>query len=261
MERARAREYLRLKYPKGLSLSDFFRLVLWRIGISTIIQIKYPGIDRTFKVQFNHVWRQLEKGIWEPRQIEIIIQLTKKSSTVVDIGAWLGTYSILLSFLVGQEGIVYAFEPDPRARKVLLSNLSLNQIRNVKVMPYCVSDTSGEAILRSTRWGNSASSIILYSQEDHVKSLPVRKISLDDYFASERLAGMKVDAQGAELMILRGAKKVINRDHPWIVLEYEGQYLRNLEDRKNTLVEVEEIMHFPEVLEQEENGRTVLLSL
>ena len=67
------------------------------------------------------------KGVFEPLQTKIFIKSIKKGNTVFDIGANNGYYTVLASKLVGKNGKVYAFEPDPQSLKLLYKNLKLNK--------------------------------------------------------------------------------------------------------------------------------------
>ena len=61
-----------------------------------------------------------------------------------DLGAYVGPFTLLAARLVGPEGRVVAFEPDPRARAVLERNLAANGVANVTVVPCAVGDRHGK---------------------------------------------------------------------------------------------------------------------
>ncbi len=104
------------------------------MGIPTTITVTYSGLmDRQFKVQFSHVWRELEYGQWEYKQLKKVTELCKKGDNVIDVGAWIGMYTLLVSELVGPDGRVVVYEPDPVARAILEKNVEMNHLTNVTI--------------------------------------------------------------------------------------------------------------------------------
>lgn len=77
---------------------------------------------------------------FEPRVREKVRQYARSGATVVDIGANIGYYTVQAATLVGPHGRVVAFEPQPSVRQELASNLALNQLSNVMIVPYALSD-------------------------------------------------------------------------------------------------------------------------
>jgi len=148
---------------------------------------------------------------------------------VVDIGAHHGLYSLLASGLVGRRGRVIAFEPSPRECRRLTTHLRVNRCRNVRVEPCAVANESGEAdffVVDGYRdWGNSLRPPAIPEPIRRVR-VPVRR--LDDMLAEcgvERLDFIKLDAEGAELEVLEGAKKLL-QSPPRPALLVEVQDLR-----------------------------------
>jgi FkbM family methyltransferase len=143
----------------------------------------------------------------------------------------------------GQSGHVIAFEPDPYAREVLARNLGLNlNIRRRKVEMCALSDEIGEATLFS-RGGNSQSSLarsaVEFSAGHTSEEIRVPLVTLDSYFLGCNLPEIhcvKIDAEGAEICILKGAKRVLASNakvvcelHPYAWSEF-GNTLSELKD-------------------------------
>jgi len=134
----------------------------------------------------------------------------------LDIGAHCGVYSILMAAKCGQTGHVVAFEPDPYSRELLAQNLRLNpQIKRPTVEVCACSDEIGEAILFS-RGGNSQSSLarsaVEFSRAHESEEIRVSTVTLDSYLSEHRLPVprcVKIDAEGAEIRILKGAKQIL----------------------------------------------------
>src|SRR5712691_7492679 len=100
---------------RQLGLLDGARILLRELGLATPISITYPGAKRRFRVRFDPAWKWIDRGIREFRVIRFAQEHIRKGQTVFDIGAHVGEYSLLFSDLVGGEGKVVAFEPDPKA--------------------------------------------------------------------------------------------------------------------------------------------------
>jgi FkbM family methyltransferase len=134
----------------------------------------------------------------------------------LDIGAYCGAYSILMAARCGQTGQVIAFEPDPYARELLRKNLRLNPgIKRPTIEDCACSDEIGQATLFS-RKGNSQSSlarsVVEFSPAHRSEKIRVSMVTLDSYLAEHHLPTpccVKIDAEGAEIRILKGATQLL----------------------------------------------------
>ncbi len=166
-----------------------------------------------------------------------------EGDTALDIGAHYGTYSILMAAKCGQTGSVVAFEPGSHARAVLSRNLNLNPCIKQPAVEVCAcSDAIGEATLFS-RGGNSQSSLarsaVEFSPEHKSEEIRVPLITLDSYLSERNLPEprcVKIDAEGAEIRILKGAKQILCSNaniicelHPYAWREF-GNTLAELKD-------------------------------
>jgi FkbM family methyltransferase len=136
----------------------------------------------------------------------------KKGDVVVDIGAHYGFYTLYASRLVGANGMILSFEPHPGNYKGLLTNLHLNSIKNVKTFNTALGDFDGKTRLyiRSHSGGHS----ILVRSKDHITVDLAKLDTFIEMLNLERVSLIKIDAEGAELSILKGASRVIQRFKP-----------------------------------------------
>ena len=142
---------------------------------------------------------------------------SKQGSTAIDVGAYCGSYALIMAALCGRRGSVVAFEPDPYAREVLFRNIELNPgIRKPVIESFACSDRLGKATLFS-RGGNSQSSLarsaVEFSQEHSSERIDVDITTLDAYIVNNQLPPpdcVKIDAEGAEIRILMGATGVLS---------------------------------------------------
>ena len=146
--------------------------------------------------------------------------------TVLDIGAHHGFYSLLASVKVGPAGRVVAFEPSPREREKLLRNLAVNGYTNVRVEECALADAGGEQELIVVGGINTGCNSLRRPEvKEPTSSVAVQVETLDGYLDAHSLPPIdfiKLDAEGAELAILKGAQKLLqHRPRPVIQCELE----------------------------------------
>lgn len=142
----------------------------------------------------------------------------------LDIGANIGTYSIRMSRLVGNEGRVIAFEPVLETFSILASNLVYAGCKNVTAMNAAASDRGGIASMRIPLFGSglenhyqaTMASTKTNPNERTVKTLT---LAIDDLHLDHRISLIKVDAEGHEQFVLAGMRAQIERDRPILILE------------------------------------------
>ena len=139
---------------------------------------------------------------------------------VLDIGAQSGFYSLLLSRLIGPEGVVFAFEPLPANYRILEENVSLNNISNIEVIREAASDQSGEI---SFEFPHGDPSLVAgpILEGDSLGTFQVPSMSLDDFArqTGHHVQFIKMDVEGAETAVLRGAIQTLRTFHPPMIVE------------------------------------------
>jgi FkbM family methyltransferase len=139
----------------------------------------------------------------------------KPGSVVYDIGANVGYFSLLAAVLSGENGKIYAFEPLPRNIEFLRKHIALNKGLNIQVIEAAVSSHSGEAFFEL-----GASSAMGHLTAEG--GLRVNMVSLDTLVSNGEIAPpdyMKIDVEGAEHDVLRGAEEIINDYQPLLFLD------------------------------------------
>ena len=148
-------------------------------------------------------------------------------NVVVDIGAYVGRYSLRASKKVGNSGIVIAIEPDPRAYRVLAQNLAFNRARNVRSFNLAISNHDGTCELQIGKPGFTSLEKETF-EASHIENKKTREItvvcrtlnSLLDELDIKKVDWIKVDVEGAEYQVLQGMLGVLNRnDHVKCVFE------------------------------------------
>ena len=162
----------------------------------------------------------INTSVWEPKSTEAIKKIVKNGDIVLDIGANIGYYSVLLSKLVGDSGRVIAFEPTKHYGEVLKKNLEVNRISNVSVQEYALSDRDEKDTIFI---GESSATINwAYDERDKEGSEIIIKKKLDDIvddLGLDKIDFIKIDIDGHEPAFLKGAIESIYRYKPIILCE------------------------------------------
>ncbi len=165
-------------------------------------------------------------GSYENKKRIVFEEMINNGAVVFDLGAHVGFYSLLASILVGPKGMVYSFEPVPKNIYYLKRHLQLNNIRNVTVVEAAVSDTHG-----SSKFFLDESNRI-YRSRGRISSngnLIVKTVSLDQLYKQGNIPipnYIKIDVEGAEMLVFLGARKILSNFHPTIFLATHGELIR-----------------------------------
>lgn len=135
--------------------------------------------------------------------------------------------------MIGDSGFLYAFEPDPVSRRILGQNLEANSARNVSMLHYCVLDSAGTEEL-SVRWFVYRLSNIRNPEQSR-KRIRVETTTLDTFCEERQIRpdGIKIDVEGAETRVLRGAANILKNHAPWVLLEFHGKLMTDSEWENN----------------------------
>lgn len=166
-------------------------------------------------------------------ETNLIRKILKPGDSFIDVGAYVdGWHSIVAAKAVGKSGHVYTFEPIPTFFRRLKDNMRLNNLKNVVLEMAAVSIKDGYRMF----YENKASSSFYQKQARHNKAgrasgIKVRTVALDSYLTKKRVRSLrfiKIDAEGAELEVLKGATKTLSSSKaPDLMIEIDDRYLRN----------------------------------
>ncbi|MFC1943356.1 FkbM family methyltransferase [Chloroflexota bacterium] len=173
-------------------------------------------------------------GDYEKDQTRVFHEVVKRGMTVVDLGAHIGYYTLIAAELVGPEGKVFAFEPDPENFSLLQRNVDVSGYKNVALVQKAVSGKTGIAklYLDSESWGHSLS-----STEISKESISVSVTSLDEFFSEEvRIDIIKIDIEGAEGGAVEGMERILSKGDVKSI--FLSSHLRELESEGSSLKEI-----------------------
>jgi len=165
----------------------------------------------------------------EFRCSNLLAQLSLEGKIVLDIGGSYGYYALLLSRLVGESGQVFSFEPDWNSFERLTRNLAINERTNTRAVPFCLSDLSFGLVrwvsFDNESWNNRMADSLPKTDSQKLTVVPVT--TLDDFICAlgidqDKIRLIKIDVEGAELKVMRGAVNTLRNAKPSILCELHG---------------------------------------
>lgn len=225
---------------------------------SNIYKRSKPFLKKIFGIKLVPQWSRVKVGMlkdvwlyfypegeWQKKMLaedydkelfDSIRNLNLKGKTIFDIGSHIGYHSIFFSRLVGVDGKIYAFEPNPFNVKRIKENIVKNSIRNIEVRNIALSSKNTETdfiFSEDIENGTSSGGFIDESDTFYNKStyeteigfkrmkIPTKKIDDLDELRDKNLKVdiLKIDVEGAESLVLEGGMETILRDKPIILIE------------------------------------------
>jgi FkbM family methyltransferase len=187
-------------------------------GDSTVPILRGPlrGLKWTTGASSHACWT----GTYEVENLALFAAAVSPGSSVYDVGANVGIYTLLASQQTGPAGSVYAFEPNPRNLRYLHRHVALNQLNNCLVMAVAVSDKEGTERFSAATWEHPMGRL---AQDGELK---IPTVTLDACVYGRRQLRspdvVKIDVEGAELLVLLGASQTLTEYHPRLFIETHG---------------------------------------
>ena len=150
---------------------------------------------------------------YEVKMTELFKSAVKPDMNVVDIGAHIGYYTVLVSRLVGGGWKVWAFEPEPTNYAELLENIKFNQCENVVAVPSAVGSECGIANLYL--YGRFSGQRSLVDVGRKHEAIGVEVVSLDEFIGKDRVDVVKIDVDGGEMGVMLGMERLV-KENPQI---------------------------------------------
>ncbi len=175
-------------------------------------------------------WKIFADKTWEPSTFKIFDKFIDPERTMLDIGAWIGPTVLYASKRAKK---VFAFEPDPVAYVALIQNLELNKAKNTVPYPVAVSNVWG-GIPFGVRGqlGDSMSSALWAKDDSRVPAVPLAGLIIDT-----NPAFVKIDIEGGEGDIFKGASLTLQEMRPTIHLSLHTPWIKDVESYKKKIME------------------------
>jgi FkbM family methyltransferase len=161
---------------------------------------------------------------YEQKLEDFYKKLDLEGQTIVDVGAHTGRHTLPLARLAGVAGVVYAFEPIPQIRLNLSENIISNELNNVVIFPFALSNKRGVSdfiyVPNLPEESGLKERKIYNGKPTGVRVLKVSIIKLDDLITSKNKIGfIKIDVEGGELDVIQGAKSTLIKSRPIVTFE------------------------------------------
>jgi FkbM family methyltransferase len=161
-------------------------------------------------------------GVHEPMATRIYLETLSPGDQVIDVGSNIGYWLLLAARRIGESGRMLAFEPVPDPREILQRNIKRAGINNVELSPWAIGRENGATEFYESQvpnWG----SLVKHDALLQTRNLPVEIRKLDDVVrenAGFRPTMLRMDVEGAELMVLEGAQNLLERYKPGLFIEF-----------------------------------------
>ena len=208
-------------FKRGRGIFYRFRPVLYKAGILPAWVGLEAGVTLLLDPEDLVQRVLLLEGVWESQVWRGIAVHLREGAVFMDVGAHIGYYSLKAARLVGASGRVLSIEPNPPVRRLLEANIAANHATNVSIQSFAMSDRNSAAVLFHGPPGNTA----LASLAGAGQTVMVETRTMDDFVAEAgitRVDVVKIDVEGAELLVLRGATGTLSRLRPVLILELIG---------------------------------------
>jgi FkbM family methyltransferase len=176
----------------------------------------------------------IEYGEWTESEFEIMAQALAPGDHIIDVGANIGALTLAFAAKVASDGKVpaghvFAFEPQPRIFQLLATNCVLNHATNARLFHAGCGATTGEIRISEIPYevdvNYGALSLETLSKAAEAMSAPATRtvpiLKLDDVFDRDTLKLIKIDVEGMELDVLKGAEQLITKLRPILYIENE----------------------------------------
>ena len=167
-------------------------------------------------------------GVFGSQLVRLLTALAKTGDSVIDVGAQLGYISGHLARLVGPQGRVHSFEPDPNAIARLRASVEANAQDWIKVFPIAAGRSEGEIdfyVSPTLGWSTALSDTHLTG----LSQIKVRCASIDGLAAADEIKRpvsiVKIDVEGYESSVLDGMKQLMSQDRPFVIAEINPELL------------------------------------
>lgn len=160
-------------------------------------------------------------GAKDNAQMRAILEAMRPGGVMLDVGASFGYYSLVTAHALGEACTIHAFEPNPTAFARLTGNIERNRMRCIEAHPVGLWDHETGMSVVDDLPGNSGAAHL-------VPGGPVPTTTADAFCAGRALTRvdvMKIDAEGAELRVLRGAARVLDTLRPVLLVELNADAL------------------------------------
>lgn len=237
----RVAESLLIPCTTGKQWSDFTARIpanYYQYPKGSIRKVKRNGFQLELDLSDYMQWLLYFGVKTEPR--DLLYALVKPGMTVLDIGANIGETALVFARLTGEAGHVYAFEPFPSTFQHLQRHVSWNHQKNITPIQLGLADKPGVLKLENNP-NNTAGNRVSTTGSD------VQVSTVDAFVRAKqcpKIDFIKIDVEGFELHVLRGADEILRRDKPVLFVEAVDEFLQLQNSSTHALIKFLENLNY-----------------
>jgi len=227
-----------------LPLTTNIKTKVFRFGCASgEVTTNFRGVHLTFPTKDVILAPGLVGGFYEKIELDVFERLAAISETIVDVGANIGLYCCIAADRAPAMGKIVAFEPVPENLGYLRRNLEENErAARVEVEEQAVGQASGKIQIYLLEGSTARHSASAKNVLNSTTSITVPAVSLDDY-VQQKLRDrpidlLKVDVEGYESAVLRGARRTLHEDKPTLFIEFVPDNLVNCGFRPDEFLDI-----------------------
>jgi len=212
------RDYLIEQLPKWFIKKPKGKVILkTRFGFKIELE---PAFDKNIE---NVIY---QRGVYEQGTVAVVQSFLKEGDVFIDVGANIGFLSLVAAEKVGKTGEVHAFEPVPSTLEILTKNKNINIYDQLSIYPHALGNETAKRFIYSENENRGGASLVNHISDEGIE-IDIKR--LDDLEFSKPITVIKIDVEGFEFEVLKGAENIILENKPKLIIEYSV-------DRTNTSV-------------------------
>jgi FkbM family methyltransferase len=161
--------------------------------------------------------------LFEKFLLSVMSVFLPKNKNMIDIGANIGIWSVVFRKLLQQHNIIYAFEPQPQIFDCLQKNIILNDINNVQIYNFALSNENTKTFMNASYdISNNFGAFRIVNNFNMEESLLEIECKIGDDITFNDIGFVKIDVEGHEYEVLQGLRNTITNNMPFIFIEIHG---------------------------------------
>jgi FkbM family methyltransferase len=235
---------------KGILQSQEFSQ-LWGVGLQTqplppvTVLAECGNLRYWFNLRDRIIGQSIAQGCYELEVTDVVRRKVAPGMNCLDLGANLGYFTVLLGSIVGPEGCVHAFEPFPSNYELLSRNVRENHLEAIaQLHRVAAHDKNEDCVLHFRADDLNDNFGSMFVAEDKHDTSYLASLTCNGGRVDEMVPGglpihfVKMDIEGGEVRALRGMTRILERDHPVIVVELNEQGLMNSGHKPEELIAI-----------------------
>ena len=236
----RAYNFYNKHLPKIYGINSIYSSCYHWFNPNTTILVNFPDNKLYVNTRETGLVPLILNGTYEGYETELFKNLVHEGTILIDIGANIGYYTLIGANII-KKGSVYSFEPVPDNYDLLLKNIEINNLNNVTAVQKAVSNKIGKVKIFLDEFSFGTHSLAQNNVPDKINFTEVNTTTLDSFF-DDKFSELdkilvKMDTQGAEGLIVKGADSLLKKESIKIMMEFWPMGLKNMGTEPEQLLE------------------------